>query len=421
MKIDLVPLLDEVRQHLHHELIPYWRGHGDDPECGGFLTCFDRHGRPTGDTNKNLLAHCRLIYSFSSLHRSGMDPDGSFLARARSGAEWVLEHFADRELGGWFWIVERDGTPVDRKKIIYGYCFVIYGFSELALASGDQRWLEVAEGAFDLLESKAADTEHGGWWEFFEEDWRRCRPGAYGGDRKSFDVHMHLMEALTNLYAASGRPRHREKALEVIELITGHMLHPGSGTGIAQFSGDFTPQRAIIFKNVWGSDREAEDLAGRPLDNTSYGHNVEFGWLLGLSAEVLGLETGRFDPTIKKLYEHCLEFGIDRERGGVYCEGPRRGPARERNKEFWQQAETLIAMLDGCRRFGEDKYAEAYRIVHRFVFDRMINHEVGEWLPLLDQDNRVIWDYMGHQWKINYHTVRSMIECERRLASLTGR
>ncbi|HLA38978.1 MAG TPA: AGE family epimerase/isomerase, partial [Candidatus Glassbacteria bacterium] len=306
-----------------------------------------------------------------------------------------------------------------RKKIIYGHSFVVYGFSELALATGDSRWLGVAEDCFELLEEKVADPEHGGYWEFFEEDWRRCRPGEFGGDRKSFDVHMHLMEAFTNLYAASGQARHHRKAVELIELLTGRMLDRDSGTGIAQFSGDFTPLRAIIFKNVWGSDRQAEDPEGRPLDNTSYGHNVEFGWLLGLSADVLGLEPGRFNGTIKKLYDHGIEYGIDHRRGGVYCEGPRQGTARERNKEFWQQGESLVAMLDGYRRFaGEDTYAQAYENVHRFVFDYMINHEVGEWLPLLDEENRVIWDYMGHQWKINYHSVRSMLECEKRLAQI---
>ena len=199
-------------------------------------------------------------------------------------------------------------------------------------------------------------------------------------------------------------------------------LYAGAGQSdqvvLSQFGLDFTPRRAIIFKNVWGSDREADDPVGRPLDNTSYGHNVELGWLLNRSVEVLELGRDLYQDKIHRLYDHCLEYGIDWERGGVFCEGPHRGSARERNKEFWQQAETLVAMLDSLAEFQDKRYWEGYLNVHRFVFDHVINHPVGEWFPLLGPDNKKIWEYMGHAWKINYHTLRSMLECERRLREL---
>jgi len=54
------------------------------------------------------------------------------------------------------------------------------------------------------------------------------------------------------------------------------------------------------------------------------------------------------------------------------------------------------------------------------VMDFVVNHEVGEWFPLLDENNHVVWDYMGHAWKINYHTVRSMIQSEARLQRIVG-
>ncbi len=410
--------LEQVRTHLRQELLPYWSARGDDPIFGGFLTYFDREGNPTGESQKNLLAHARMIYSFSAIHRAGLDPEGAFLDRAGRGVRFMLDHFLDWREGGWFWVLERNGRQVDRKKIIYGHSFVIYAFSEYARACGDQPVLELAERTFEWLESFAADNLNGGWYEFFEREWTHCQPGVYGGDRKSFDVHMHLMEAFTNLYAASGREIHARRARETTELLVSRMLHPEHGTAIAQFSPDFKPLRAIIFKNVWGSDREAGDDRGRPLDNTSYGHNVEFAWLLGVTVRTLGLDPARFRAVQHKLYDHCLEFGLDRELGGVFCEGPHRGPARERNKEFWQQAEALTGFLDAWETFGDPRYRDAYLELHSFVFGHVINHRVGEWLPLLGPDNRVLWDYMGHAWKINYHTVRAMLECERRLAAL---
>ena len=118
---------------------------------------------------------------------------------------------------------------------------------------------------------------------------------------------------------------------------------------------------------------------------------------------------------MRKLFDHCVQWGIDWERGGVFCEGPNHGPARERNKEFWQQAECLIGFTDAYLIFGEEKYWKAYYNLHRFVMDVMINHPVGEWWPLFDENNNLLWTHMAHAWKINYHTVRSAIQTERRL------
>jgi N-acylglucosamine 2-epimerase (GlcNAc 2-epimerase). len=104
--------------------------------------------------------------------------------------------------------------------------------------------------------------------------------------------------------------------------------------------------------------------------------------------------------------------------GGWGCEGPNEGPARERNKEFWQQAECLVGFLDAFLLFNERKYLDAYENIHRFVMDSVINHPVGEWFPLFDENNNLMWDYMGHAWKINYHTVRAAIQSCQRLETL---
>ena len=90
----------------------------------------------------------------------------------------------------------------------------------------------------------------------------------------------------------------------------------------------------------------------------------------------------------------------------------------DREKEFWQQAEVLIGFLDAYRLFGDETYWKAYENVHRFVMDKMVNHSVGEWWPLMTRQGVPIWTHMSHSWKINYHTVRSMVQSIRRLDRL---
>ncbi len=406
--------LVEIQDHLRDELLPFWLGRGVDSEHGGFLTYFDRDGRATGETVKTLVGQTRMVFTFSSMYRAGFAQDKA-LSIAQGGVEFLIDHFWDEQHGGWFWTTERDGSPLNESKIGYGHSFAMYALSEYGMASGDLRGMEYAAKTFETFQSLAADNLNGGYYEFCERDWTKKPPGRKGGDRKSLDVHMHLMEAFTNLYEATGSQIYYDKTREVIDLIFRHMIHPEHGTGIAQFSPDWTPQRAILFDDVWGTDRDVDEPEGRPMDNTSYGHNVEFAWLLAHAVRTLDLDMEVYREPMRKLYDHCLAYGIDAERGGVYCEGQHHGPAREKNKEFWQQAETLVGLLDAYRLFGDEKYLEGYEKVHRFVFDHAINHEVGEWYPLFDENNTLLRDEMAHAWKINYHTVRSMIQSEARL------
>lgn len=421
MKERCVLAHQEMKQHLFEELLPFWATRGVDKEYGGYLTYFDKDGNPTGETVKTLICQLRMIFTYSSIHRANLDPDGKFLEMAQQGVDFVLAHFWDEKHGGWLWTAERDGTPIDRSKIMYGQSFGVYSMSEYAMASGDKRGLDMAVETFNTIKVKAADVEWGGCGEFFEEDWRPKAPGVYGGDRKGYDVHMHLMEAYTNLYEATGEHKHREETQRIVNLLFNRVIHPEYGTGVAQFAFDWTPLRAILFRNVWGADRDVEEDEGRPLNNTSFGHNVEFAWLLKHTIDILGLNVDDYKERLRKLYDHCVAWGIDWERGGVYCEGPHDGPARERNKEFWQQAECLIGFADAYLVFGEQKYWDAYENIHRFVQDVMINHSVGEWWPLFDENNTLLWTHMAHAWKINYHTVRSAIQTERRLAKILAK
>jgi len=49
----------------------------------------------------------------------------------------------------------------------------------------------------------------------------------------------------------------------------------------------------------------------------------------------------------------------------------------------------------------------------------MINHPVGEWWPLLNREGQPVrWTHMSHSWKVNYHTIRCMVECIKRLEKL---
>jgi len=411
----LANYLNECKSHLTNQLLPFWLNRCMDNVNGGFITHFDANGNDTGEDQKSLIAQTRTVYSMCSVHRNGYG-NGKCAEFARHGVDFLIDKMWDKEHGGFFWTADRKGNIEIDKKILYGLSFAIYSLSEYNLATGDPRGIEYAEKTFDLIQKYCTDTMYGGYWEMFERNWDLCPPGSGGGDRKTLDVNMHLMEAVTNLYECSRKSVHLRKLKEIIAILTQRILHPEFATGIPQFWADWSVAPQIKFDIIWGWDRFAEGGEKKHAeDNTSYGHNVEFAWLLLHALDVMGEDWKPYKNIIRKQLDHAVANGIDYEFGGVYVEGAHSGKVYDREKEFWQQAEVMIGMLEGLIRFRDERYLQAYENVHRFVFDKMIDHEVGEWLPLLTREGKPIWTHKSHSWKVNYHTIRCMIQCINRL------
>lgn len=405
----------DVEGHLINELLPFWLNRLKDDRYGGFITHFDRDGNYTGEDEKSLIAQTRSVYAMSSAHRAGYG-NGICAEIAEHGIDYMINKMWDKEHGGFYWMTDRKGRIKTDKKILYGQNFAIYCLSEYFLATGDATGLEFAEKTFDLIQQHCSDSKYGGYFEMFDRSWNLAGPGSEGGDRKTLDVHMHLMEAVTSLFECNRKDLYRRRLLEIINLLVNYMLHPKYKTGIPQFTADWNVAPQIKFDIIWGWDRYANGgQKENPEDNTCFGHNVEFAWLLLHALEILGMGINEYRNILKKLFDHTVNHGIDNKYGGVYVEGPHTGGVYDMEKEFWQQAEVMTGMLDAFLLFGSAKYWKAYENVHRFVFDKVINHQTGEWWPLLTREGVPIWTHMGHSWKINYHTVRAMIQCIRRL------
>jgi mannose 2-epimerase len=415
---ELISLRTEAENHLVNELLPFWMERMVDSKNGGFLTHFDKNGNDSGEDEKSLIAQSRCLYSMSSAHRSGYG-NGKFAEIAKHGADFLINKMWDDKYGGFYWMMDRKGNVKIDQKIAYGLSFAIYSMSEYNLATGDPRGKEYAEKTFDLLQKYAVDSIYGGYWEMFRRDWTLKGPGSEGGDRKTLDVHMHLMEAFTALYECTGQDVHRRKLLEDIDLLINRIIHPEYKTGIPQFFKDWSVAPQIKFDIIWGWDRFNPDgLKGNSTDNTAYGHNAEFAWLLIHALNILKLDKRDYSDLLRTIFDHTVKNGIDYEFGGVFVEGPHSGGVYDMEKEFWQQAEVLIGMLDAELMFGDEKYFRAYEAVHRFVFDKMINKGVGEWFPLMTREGVPIWTHMSHSWKINYHTIRGMVQSINRLDKL---
>ena len=402
---------------MRDNIMKFWLDRSEDKKYGGFLTNFDAEGKDIGTPEKYLNTQCRLIWTFSALLRE--KPNTEYERLARQGVDFVIKYLWDDQYGGFYWKCNQDGSNLDQGKIVYGESFAIYALSEYYVATKDPRGLEYACYTFDALQKYCADTCYGGYREYFNRDWTPETSGFGGGDRKTLDTHMHLLESYTVLYEASGQEIHHRKLKEILYLINARMIDHERGSGLNQFDLKWNSVPALSLKRTWNAERFGEQPAD-PTQTTSYGHNTELAWLMNRAIQIGGFDPDYYKPVMKKLLDHAILHGIDWEFGGTYRDGLREtGEPVILEKEFWQNAEIVVGFLDGYQTFSDDVYLKGFENVWNFNEKFFVIPDIGEWRTLLDREGNILDGNIGNPWKVSYHTGRSAIECATRLSRIS--
>jgi mannose/cellobiose epimerase-like protein (N-acyl-D-glucosamine 2-epimerase family) len=383
----------QFRQQLRSDVMPYWYEQAQDRQHGGYLL---------EEGSKHLVGQTRMIWGFSHAHLFGLSSsDRDYLAAARQGYEFLIKHFLDTQHGGYFWLTDEKGDVRNPNKMLYGQAFVIYGLVEYYRASGDKGALRQAQDQFRVIQRKAYDSRHGGWFEHFLADWTpvmewRDDVSVEVPGYKSANAHLHLMEALTELYLEWPDARLREALVESLK-INRERFYPAD------------PSRSVFHcKPDWGRvlDEDSQGL--------SYGHNVEFAWLM-LRAEKT-LEQPLSWPHFYAHIDHALEFGFDHERGGLYNKGLASDPAFDRVKVWWAQAELIAALTVSLARQERKSDLEAMRKTVTYLQSTMIDASDGIWIASFEADGKPKWNSKKNHWKANYHDVRALVMMSRAFA-----
>ncbi|AEF80691.1 putative N-acyl-D-glucosamine 2-epimerase [Leadbettera azotonutricia ZAS-9] len=405
-------LRNEMAQVLRDKMIPFWLNRSIDTEWGGYLTSIDEKGIVSPDEPKFIVTQARMLWGFSAL-RKYVDPkDAARIENAaRQGYQFLIKNFWDKEFGGFFWSTTKAGVCTDPGKLSYAQSFAIYALSEYALQFGDPEAREYAEKTFNAMQIYAADTLYGGYYENMQMDWSLAGNGMYAGDRKSLDIHMHLMESFTTLYKATQKEIHRRKLIEVINLILLRMADREKGYGFNQFDISFKKIPAINIYRTWNAERETNERIDEPKDTTSYGHNVELSWLLAVAYDALGTNPGKDSEIMSRFLDHSIKYGYDNEYGGIYRDGIADSPALVTDKEWWQNFEAMTGYLNGYFRFGKEDYLKHCENTWEFIKKHFLIEPFGESRQLLARKGESIIPTIGNPWKGIYHTGRALAEC----------
>lgn len=392
---DLAVHAKELKTQLTEKVLPYWHDTAQDKEHGGYLLADDAKGRKTA-TDKQLVSQSRMIWTFSHVHRKGFS-NGSrdYLKAAEQGYRFLTEHFLDREHGGYFWRTDLAGKPLNERKIVYGEAFVIYALVEYHRASGTAKPLQQAIELYATLQARAHDGKNGGWIEHFQRDWTPILKPESGAEvevpgYKSANAHLHLMEALAELYDATHDKAVKKSLAESLRINAKYFYPKKAGDSCFHRQRDWNP---------------VTDPASAGL---SYGHNVEFAWLMIRAEQVLGRKPSwdHFDPHLK----HALKFGYDHARGGLYNRGVDDQPATQTDKIWWVQAEMLAALTESLAHKNDPARAQALDKLLHFVLGFQADVRDGVWLDTVAAEGKPKNTSKAHNWKANYHDVRAIVK-----------
>lgn len=379
-------LRDEVVKDLTENILPFWAKYSPDPS-GGFYGTLHFNATPKPNAEKGGILNARLVWTFSAAYR--MLKTENYKTLADRAQRYFIDHFIDKKYGGTFLTVKADGSPLNTQKMTYQNAFAIYGLSEHYRATENKESLSSAINIYKKMVKHAYDPVNGGFIEIFTRDWQMINQDS----PKTMNTNLHVLEALTNLYRVWKDPGLKAHLRRQIDIMSNKVLDQN------------TWHERLFLTMDWQNQSDID----------SYGHDIEFSWLLVEAAEVLG------DETILEEAKHIavniaavqLTQGIDRNGAMIY---EKSGTHVNEDLEWWPQTESVVGFFNAWQISGEKKYLDAAIRTWEWIKANMIDHEYGEWYSKVNPDGtpdkkRVKAD----QWRCPYHNGRMGFEIMTRI------
>jgi len=393
-KTDLQALADRAEHELRGNILPFWLKNARNPANGGFQGSIDQQMKVNPKALRGSLLTSRILWTFSAAYRRYHDPE--YLEMARWAYRDLIDHFQDKQSGGYFWAITAEGSPSDARKQVYGQVFAMYALAEYYRATSEIAALDQAKEVFQLLEKNAHDDVHGGYFDALSREWKRttgARNNLLGSAPKSQNSHIHILEAYTNLLRVWPDEALRTRQRELIGILLTKIINPRTHHLVLFMKDDWTPVS----------------------DEISYGHDIELSWLLVEAAQELGDQ-----ELLKKTQAAALDIarvteaeGVDRD-GGIFNEGDPHGLTKL-EKDWWPQAEAVVGFFNAYQISNDPQFFAASCHTWDFIEAKVVDRKNGDWYESLNRDGTPRRGSKLSIWKCPYHNSRSCLELLERI------
>jgi mannose/cellobiose epimerase-like protein (N-acyl-D-glucosamine 2-epimerase family) len=306
-KSELSAVFQAVQQHFMQTIVPLWQGPGWNADMALPYEALDAAHQPLPPQRYRAMACARQLFLFSSLigHPGVADAEVRAAALFRS----LQRHFHDAEHGGWFYSIDPQGAPLDRRKDLYTHAFIIFACAHYWAKVREPLVESVLNAALHVVAEQFADGD-GLYEAVLAEDWSSLDAGPLQNPL------MHLAEA----FLATLQAREDADTLAALDALADGM------------------QRRFV-------DVEHGVMLEKPLgavDNWSEpGHQFEWFYLLESSEHLRGTP---LHGSLTTAFAHAEAQGVDQQTGAVAAMLDVNGAIKDGTQRIWAQAEYLRAL-----------------------------------------------------------------------------
>lgn len=304
-----------------------------------------------------------------------------WMEACRSGLDFIERHCTDTD-GRMFFEVTADGTPLRKRRYLFSECFAAIAMAEYSLASGDAEYARKALDLFKLV-LRYKDT-----------------PGLLTPKylpaikTKGHSLSMILINT----------------ALIIKQVISDEALDRQIDESIREVTTDFVhPEFNALLETVGLGGEFIDTGLGRTINP---GHCIETSWFLMEAA----LARGGDETLVKnalRILDWSWEWGWDKEYGGVInfrdCKGFPHQDYSQDMKFWWPQTEAVIASLYAYKLTGDEKYRRMHEMANDYLYAHFPDPEYGEWFGYLHRDGTVAQPAKGNLFKGPFHIPRMLI------------
>jgi N-acylglucosamine 2-epimerase len=312
-----------------------------------------------------------------------VEPRPDWRELARHGHDFLMRHGFD-ERGKMYFRLTRDGRPLQMRRYVFSEVFAVLALAALARVTGDEA---IRKQAITVEESLFRYLRTPGLIE--PKINPQTRPS------KSLSPLMCLVSVAEAMRLINDGPGHEAIIDESIDAIFRDFVKADDG---------------VILETVGPAGERIDTPEGRCM---SPGHAIETAWFL--------MEVGRRRDNaalIKRsarILDWSLERGWDAQEGGLlyYIDvvGKPPGHIEHDMKLWWPHSEALYATLLAYHLLGDDTYARWYERVHEWTFTHFPDASFGEWFGYLRRDGSRTTTLKGNLWKGPFHIPRALLLC----------
>lgn len=333
------------------------------------------------DTTKSVWFQGRFAFICSFAYNN-VEKNQEWLDAAKSTLEFIEKHCFD-EQGHMYFSVTAEGKPLRKRRYVFSETFAAIAMSEYALATGDQHWAKRAIQVFEDTQRFLATPGF--------------LPAKFEADVKlqGHSIVMILINVGSCIRKVVDDPKLTQQIDESIEKLKKYFIHPE-------------------FKCLLETVGENGEFIDTNMTRTiNPGHCIETSWFIMEEAKLRGWDKPMFDLALQ-VFDWSWDWGWDKQYGGIInfrdCKHLPPQDYSQDMKFWWPQCETIIASLYAYLGTGDEKYLYRHERISEWTYAHFPDAEYGEWYGYLHRDGTVAQPAKGNLYKGPFHIPRMMIK-----------